>query len=164
MAAMTSACSASNRYPFTSRKTAPVTNAMRLLPYKAMVLAESGGVGGGQIKQVRLSVSEQVLYISAAIIKKQAPIVVTKDKASADYILSSVVTTKEESTGSKIARCAFAYCAGIGGTQTATVQLTKLAGSEVVWAYNVKKGGSQNFQSSSEAIAKHLKEFLEKKK
>jgi hypothetical protein len=31
----------------------------------------------------------------------------------------------------------------------------------VVWAYNVKKGGSSNFQSSAEACAKHLKNWLQ---
>jgi hypothetical protein len=102
-------------------------------------------------------------YISAAIVKKKVPAIVTQNRADADFVLTSVVTTHQESTGSKIARCLFVYCAGIDGNQTATVQLVNPK-KEVAWAYNVKKGGAKNFQSSSEAIAKHLKNFLEKRK
>ena len=63
----------------------------------------------------------------------------------------------------KIARCAFAYCAGINGHQTATMELVNRDGT-VVYAYNVRKGGSHNYQSSAEAIAKHLKQWLAKEK
>jgi hypothetical protein len=100
-------------------------------------------------------------YISAAIIKKHVPAVVTQNKDDAQFTLTSAVQSKEESAGSKIARCLFMYCAGIAGNQTATVQLVNATG-EVAWAYNVKKGNAQGYQSTAEAIAKHLKEFLEK--
>jgi hypothetical protein len=65
---------------------------------------------------------------------------------------------------SKIARCAFAYCIGITGTQTATVQLVDAKTQEVVWAYNVRKANSQAYQSTAEAIAKHMRQFLEGKR
>jgi hypothetical protein len=100
-------------------------------------------------------------YISAAIIKKHVPAVVTQNKDEAQFVLTSNVQAKEESTGSKIARCLFMYCAGMQGTQTATVQLVKKNG-EVAWAYNVRKGAAQAYQSTAEAIAKHLKDFLGK--
>jgi hypothetical protein len=100
-------------------------------------------------------------YIAAAIVKKKVPAVVTHNKEEAIFVLSSAVISKEESTGSKIARCLFAYCAGIGGSQTATVQLVKAKTQEVAWAYNVRKGDARAYQSSAEAIAKHLKTFLE---
>ncbi len=99
-------------------------------------------------------------YIAAAIVKKKVPVVVTQNREDADYVLTSVVETHQESTGSKVARCLFLYCAGMDGNQTATVQLVN-AKKEVAWAYNVKKAGAKNFQSSSEAIAKHLKKFFE---
>ena len=57
----------------------------------------------------------------------------------------------------------FAYCAGIEGSQTASVSLIDAKTKAVVWAYNVHKGGSSNFQSSAEACAKHLKNWLEHK-
>jgi hypothetical protein len=52
--------------------------------------------------------------------------------------------------------------AGIQGTQTATVQLVDEKTQDVAWAYNVRKGSATAYQSTAEAVAKHLKEFLEK--
>ena len=101
-------------------------------------------------------------YISAALVKKQTPVIVTAKKEDARFILTSAVETKEESTGSKITRCLFAYCAGMEGSQTATVRLISATTQEVVWAYNVKKGGAKNYQSTSEAVAVHLKDFIKK--
>ena len=102
-------------------------------------------------------------YISAAIIKKQVPAVVTQNKTEAQFLLTSSVLSKEETTGSKIARCLFMYCAGVQGNQTATVQLVNAKTGEVAWAYNVRKGGAQAYQSTAESIAKHLKQFLAKR-
>jgi len=99
-------------------------------------------------------------YLSAAIVKKRVPAVVTMKLDDAHFVLTSSVRSKEESAGSKIARCLFLYCAGMEGIQTATVQLINAETDEVVWAYNVRKG-AHAYQSSSEAVAKHLKKFLE---
>jgi hypothetical protein len=43
------------------------------------------------------------------------------------------------------------------------VQLIEASSTKVIWAYSVnkQKGGSKNSQSMAEAIAKHLKEFVE---
>jgi hypothetical protein len=101
-------------------------------------------------------------YIAAGFIRKQTPVIVTTNRAEAAYILTAVVAQERESGAGKVARCAFANCSGVEGTQTATVQLADKSG-KVVWAYNVQKDGATSFQSSAEAIAKHLKEFLEPK-
>jgi hypothetical protein len=101
-------------------------------------------------------------YLSAAIVKKKVPVVVTQNKDDAWFILTSVVAAKEESTGSKIARCLFAYCIGMEGNQTVTVQLVNIETQEVAWAYNVKKGSAKAYQSTAEAVAKHLNEFIKK--
>jgi hypothetical protein len=100
-------------------------------------------------------------YIAAAIVKKHVPAVVTQNRDEAQFLLTSSVLAKEESAGSKVARCLFLYCAGIEGAQTATVQLVNSKSQEVAWAYNVRKGSAKAYQSSAEAIAKHLKKFLE---
>lgn len=100
-------------------------------------------------------------YIAAAIVKKHVPAVVTENKGEAEYLLTSAVIAKEESAGSKVARCLFMYCAGAEGSQTATVQLVNIRTQNVAWAYNVRKGSAKAYQSSAEAIAKHLKQFLE---
>ena len=100
-------------------------------------------------------------YLSAAIVKKHVPAVVTQNKDEARFVLTSAVIAKEESTGSKIARCLFLYCAGAAGVQTATVQLVDANTQEVAWAYNVNKASATAYQSTAEAVAKHLKQFLE---
>jgi len=102
-------------------------------------------------------------YISAAIQKKGVPVDVVTDQAKAVYILRSApVEVKSESTGGKIARCLFAYCAGIEDKGNVSVQLIETASTKMVWAYSVNKqrGGSKNQQSMAEAIAKHFKESL----
>ncbi|MFN3326835.1 MAG: hypothetical protein ACK5AZ_25360 [Bryobacteraceae bacterium] len=101
-------------------------------------------------------------YISAAIVKKRVLAVVTRSKDEAHFHLTSAIVAKEESAGSKVARCLFMYCAGMEGSQTATVQLINAKTQEVAWAYNVRKGSAKAYQSSAEAIAKHLKKFLER--
>jgi len=94
-------------------------------------------------------------YIAAAIVKKHVPVVVTQSEDVATYKLSSCVQAKEESTGGKIMSCLFLYCAGMAGTQNASVQLVDAKIQEVVWAYNVRKaddaGLSKHCRSDREA-------------
>jgi hypothetical protein len=100
-------------------------------------------------------------YISAGLFKKRVPVTLASTEPGATYILrAGPVRVSEEKSGlGKLARCAFAYCIGIDGSQSVSVQLVDAHG-DVVWAYSVRKVGAGNFQSSAEAIAKHLKEFL----
>jgi hypothetical protein len=101
-------------------------------------------------------------YLAGAFTKKNVPAQMIQTEEGADYILSPApVEQKTESAGSKFARCMFAYCAGIEGSQTASVSLIDAKTKAVVWAYNVRKAGASNFQSSAEACAKHLKNWLE---
>lgn len=105
-------------------------------------------------------------YISAAITKKNVPIDVVTDQTKAIYVLKTApIEIKQESTGGKVARCLFAYCAGIEDKGNVSVQLIETSSSKMMWAYSVNKqrGGSKNMQSMAEAVAKHFKEFLEKK-
>jgi hypothetical protein len=102
-------------------------------------------------------------YIAAAIAKKGVPVDVVAEKSKATYILRSApVEVKSESTGGKVARCLFAYCAGIEDKSNVSVQLIEAGSTKMVWAYSVNKqrGGGKNEQAMAEAIAKHLKEFL----
>ena len=105
-------------------------------------------------------------YLAAAISKKNVPVDVVTDGTKASYILKAApVEIKTESTGGKIARCLFAYCAGIEDKGNVSVQLIDTNSTKVLWAYSVakQKGGSKNSQSMAEAVAKHLKEFVESK-
>ncbi len=100
-------------------------------------------------------------YVAAAIAKKQVPIDVVTDPAKATYVLKSApVEIKQESTGGKIARCLFAYCAGIEDKGNVSVQLVETGSSKMLWAYSVNKqrGGGKNQQSMAEAIAKHFRD------
>lgn len=64
---------------------------------------------------------------------------------------------QKESTGSKLVKCWFAYCADIDDKASTSVQLIDQDGT-VCWSYAVNKGrGAKNRQSMAEAIAKHLK-------
>jgi hypothetical protein len=102
-------------------------------------------------------------YISAAFFKKRVPAAIVTDKQNATLILKSgSIATQEEKSGlGKLARCAYALCVGIDGSQTVSVELMDRAG-QIVWAYSVRKMGAESYQSSAEAIAKHLRDFLEK--
>ena len=103
-------------------------------------------------------------YLAAAISKKNVPVDVVMDETKANYVLKAApVEIKTESTGGKIARCLFAYCAGIEDKGNVSVQLIQTSSSKVMWAYSVnkQKGGSKNSQAMAEAVAKHLKEFVE---
>jgi hypothetical protein len=102
-------------------------------------------------------------YISAAFFKKRVPAAIVTDKQSAALILKSgTIGTQEEKSGlGKLARCAYALCIGIDGSQTVSVELMDKTG-KIVWAYSVRKMGAESYQSSAEAIAKHLRDFLEK--
>src|SRR5205807_2266472 len=105
-------------------------------------------------------------YLAAAFAKKGVPLDVVTDQTKATYVLKSApVEIKQESTGGKIARCLFAYCAGIEDKGNVSVQLIDTTSTKMLWAYSVNKqrGGSKNQQSMAEAVAKHCKEFLEKK-
>ena len=105
-------------------------------------------------------------YLAAAMSKKNVPADVVTDQAKATYVLKSApVEVKTESTGGKIARCLFASCAGIEDKGNVSVQLIETSSTKMLWAYSVNKqrGGSKNEQSMAEAVAKHFKEFLEKK-
>jgi len=105
-------------------------------------------------------------YLAAALSKKGVPVDVVTDATKASYVLKSApIEIKQESTGGKVARCLFAYCAGIEDKGNASVQLIETSSTKMLWAYSVNKqrGGSKNMQSMAEAVAKHMKDFLEKK-
>lgn len=105
-------------------------------------------------------------YLAAAFSKKGVPADIVTDQSKATYLLKAApVEIQKESTGSKVTRCLFASCAGIEDKGTVSVQLIETSSTKMLWAYSVNKqrGGAKNMQSMAEAVAKHCKEFLEKK-
>jgi hypothetical protein len=98
--------------------------------------------------------------IAAAMIKKQVPVTVFTDHTKAQWIIRSVSSQKEDSTGMKFAKLALGWGGGFV-TFEGTIQVIDVESSGVLYAYNVKKG---NFQSAAEAFAKHFKEdYLNKR-
>ena len=99
------------------------------------------------------------IYITAAIQKKQVPVVVVIDRAKADFEISGA--TESEKAG-------WAKMLFLGGDQSneqASIKVADLKTGEIVFGYNVNKRSSvRGKQSSSEACAKHLKEKIEENK
>ena len=133
--------------------------------FSILALAVLAPITYSQVQNPKIYIAPQngfESYLAGAFTKKDVHAQMVQTPEAADYILSAApVEQKPESTGGKVARCLFAYCAGIEGSQTASVTLVDAKTNAVVWAYNVRKGGSSNFQSSAEACAKHLKHWLE---
>ena|SRR5688572_7617225 len=99
--------------------------------------------------------------LSAALLKKQVPVVVVTDQDKAQWIIKSASSQKEDGTGTKIAKMALFGSSNFTQFE-GTVQVVDIESSAVLYAYNVKKG---NFQSAAEAFAKHFKgDYLEKRK
>jgi hypothetical protein len=97
-------------------------------------------------------------YIVAAIIKKKVPANVVERPELATLTLKAAdVEIHQETTGSKVMKCLFAYCADIADKASTSVQLVDETGT-IVWSYSVNKArGEKNRQSMAEAIASHLK-------
>lgn len=99
--------------------------------------------------------------IAGALVKKKVPVAVVTDQSKSKWTIKGISSQREDTTGTKIAKLAF----GGGGGFTkfeGTIQVIDNETSEVLYAYNVKKG---NFQSAADAFAKHFKnDYLALKK
>jgi hypothetical protein len=97
------------------------------------------------------------IYLSAAMHKKEVPVVIVTDKSKADFEMSGV-TESDKAGWAKIV-----FWGNTSSAEQASVKMVNLKTGTVVWGYNVNKGSSvRGKQSSSEACAKHLKEKIEK--
>jgi len=97
-------------------------------------------------------------YLAAAFIKKQVPVVVVDDKGKADF----VITSKSYVQKASAAKTIFISGAPSAG---ATITLKAANSGDVIWAYSVDKyNAARASQSTAEAVAKHLKERIEKGK
>jgi hypothetical protein len=95
-------------------------------------------------------------FLTAAIIKKGTPVVVVNNPDLADYKITGV----SESQRANWARMLFTGL--YQSHEQASIVMTNLKTGAVVWGYNVNKAGSlKGRQSSSEALANHLKARIE---
>jgi hypothetical protein len=126
--------------------TAGVVGAQPPAPTKAMIFVAPGDS------------PDFKTYIEAAIIKKKVPAsIVEREEIATLTLKASSVEEHKETTGSKVVKCLFAYCADTADKANASVTLVDHDGV-VVWSYAVNKArGQKNRQSMAEAIASHLK-------
>lgn len=98
-------------------------------------------------------------YMIAALAKKKTPVLVVRDKESADFEIGAV----SESSKAGITRTIL--FGQIGTDEKASFTVTNLQTNVVAFAYSVnKKGSARGKQSSAKAFAKHLKEKIEKRR
>ena len=96
-------------------------------------------------------------FVTAAINKKKVAIVIVADRDKADYEIGG---------GADSQKAGWAKIIWTGSSQSreeASITVTNLKSSEVVFAYNVNKGNAaRGKQSAAEACAKHLKDVVGK--
>jgi hypothetical protein len=97
------------------------------------------------------------IYLSAAMHKKEVPVVIIADKSKADFELSGVSESEKAGWAKTL------FWGNTSTAEQASVKIVNLKTGTVVWGYNVNKGSSaRGKQSSAEACAKHLKDKIER--
>ncbi len=98
-------------------------------------------------------------YLKAAFQAKKVPMDVVEDKSLADFEISGHSETQKASTAKKVILWNWR------SNEQASIQITNLKTSEVVFAYAVNKVSSAHGKkSTAEACAKHVKEKIESKR
>ncbi|MGH9774770.1 MAG: hypothetical protein ACRD50_07460 [Candidatus Acidiferrales bacterium] len=97
-------------------------------------------------------------YLAAAFTKKKVPLQVVQDKAQADF----VITGHSESVKASTAKKAIMW--NWHSDEDATINVADAKTGEIAFAYEAhKQSSAHGQQSSAEACAKHLKDYIEKK-
>lgn len=96
-------------------------------------------------------------YLKEAIAKKKVPVEIVAARDQADYEITGASESQKASTAKKV------ILGNWHSREEASITLSNLKTSEVVWAYSVHEEASTHGQkSSAESCAKHLKEAMEK--
>ena len=97
-------------------------------------------------------------FLKSAIESKKVPIELVTEKENADFQITGSAETQKASTAKKVIMWDWR------SNEQASIQVTNLKTSEVVFAYSVNKiSSAHGKKSSAEACAKHLKEKIENK-
>jgi hypothetical protein len=98
--------------------------------------------------------------LSAAIIKKKVPVLVSTNREKAEFVITETSNATKEGTGERVAKVlAFGVFAGSGKTYEASVTVTNPDGV-IVFAHNAKKG---DIRGAAEDVANKLKDHITKK-
>ncbi len=96
-------------------------------------------------------------YLEGAILKKKVPVVVVDDRSKADFIVSGLSDEAKAGWAKTI------FVSPASHAQ-ASISVKDAHTGNLVFAYNVDKMNAVRAnQSTAEACAKHLKEFMENK-
>jgi hypothetical protein len=110
-------------------------------------------------------------YLAAALAKKRVPLIVVADKSKQSAPLQPAVvinnTVNNINNGSGNTQNADSHGGyprpGSFGRTSASISVIDSRSSQIVFAYSVgKSANTDQLQSTAEACAKHLKEFIEK--
>jgi len=95
-------------------------------------------------------------YLKDAIAKKKVPVEIVASRDQADYEITGTAESQKASTAKKV------ILGNWHSREEASITVSNIKNSEVVWAYSVHEEASTHGQkSSAEACAKHLKEAIE---
>ncbi len=150
-------------------------SAVLVLACSAVCLAQAPQIKSGSTVYIE-PMGGYESYLAAAFLKKHVPLVVVDDKEKAEYIIRSTVsehapnapgivvntTTNVNSSGYPGSEGFPKAGYGMGHTD-ASISIIDAHTSQVVFAYSAAKGARHQMQSTAEACAKHLKEYIEKK-
>jgi hypothetical protein len=117
-------------------------------------------------------------YLAAAFAKKKVPVALVADKSKAQYVIASTIShhtptqpavvinnnvnAQPNTPAASIEQQAVLRTATRGST-SASISVIDVQSTKIVFAYAVGKSANTNqIQSTAEACAKHLKEFIEK--
>jgi hypothetical protein len=143
-----------------------------LLTFSAVLLAQAPQIKSGSNVYIE-PMDGYETYLAAAIAKKKVPLVVVAEKHKAEYTITSSVSERAPSMPAVVINNTngvnnsgphSGYPApGSFGRTNASISVVDTRTSQIVFAYAVGKAANTNqLQSTAEACAKHLKEFIEK--
>lgn len=95
-------------------------------------------------------------FIVAGIQKKKVPVVIVIDRTKADYEITGI------SDSEKAGWAKMLFLGSQQSREEASIKVSDLKTSTIVFAYSVNKGNSyKGRQSAGEACAKHLREIID---
>jgi hypothetical protein len=95
-------------------------------------------------------------YLKDAFAKKKVPVEVVASRDQAEYEITGAAESQKASTAKKV------ILGNWHSREEASITLSSLKTSEVVWAYSVhEEASTHGKKSSAESCAKHLKDAIE---
>jgi hypothetical protein len=95
-------------------------------------------------------------YLKDAMAKKKVPVEIVASRDQADYEITGTSESQKASTAKKV------ILGNWHSREEASITVSNIKSSEVVWAYSVhEEASTHGKKSSAEACAKHLKDAIE---